>query len=437
RTISVTANDGDGGLTTRTQAVNVNNVAPLLALTGATAATAGQPYVLTLGAVADPGTDTVQAYVIDWGDGSTQTVNSAGDVSHTYASTGSRNIAVTVVDEDGSHADAARLAVTVGTQPVDNTLPVAGDDSVAAAAGQPVVITFAQLLANDVDADGHPLAIASVDTTGLAGTLTRVDGVGYRFEPTAGFSGSTAFSYVVSDGEGGLDTARVEIEVQPAPVETVRIGDAPVRQTGTGGQWAAAWSHADLTLLHKADATDDGTAFSSVSLHGVSPQGLAGGDIYQGDLGVSGQSVASSSVRQEIDGREVLRVELDREATQVDLALSRFFLQDDGGLLFEAGRLRLLDADNQVVAERAFTAVNAQGTLQLSLEAAAGFHALELSAGAWQGDSFEFGAYADASGGFAAAAGPDANGAQHGSDFMLDWIEFEFPVLGVLQEPAP
>ena len=53
RTVTVTANDGDGGITSRTQGVTVNNVTPTIALGGSGAALAGQAYPRALGAFTD------------------------------------------------------------------------------------------------------------------------------------------------------------------------------------------------------------------------------------------------------------------------------------------------------------------------------------------------------------------------------------------------
>jgi hypothetical protein len=190
-----------------------------------------------------------------------------------------------------------------------------------------------------------------------------------------------------------------------------------------------------VDIVHKADYSSVAESWSAVSLHGVSPQTLAGGDIYQGDLGVSGQSVESSSVRQELDGTEALRFTLDREATEVSVNLSRFYLNDDGGLLVESGLLRLIDSAGNVVAEKGFRADNATGTQQVTLAAAAGFVAVDVLAGAYDGDTFVFGGYAKADGSFGSDAGADAFGNVLGSDFLLDWVEFQFPVIGVASDP--
>ena len=52
--------------------VTVNNVAPTIAISGAANVNEGSSYSLTLGAVTDPGTDTVTSYIVHWGDGNSE-----------------------------------------------------------------------------------------------------------------------------------------------------------------------------------------------------------------------------------------------------------------------------------------------------------------------------------------------------------------------------
>ena len=60
-------------------------MAPTIAISGAASVNEGSAYSLTLGAVTDPGTDTVSSYIVHWGDGSTDTYATAGAKTHTYA----------------------------------------------------------------------------------------------------------------------------------------------------------------------------------------------------------------------------------------------------------------------------------------------------------------------------------------------------------------
>jgi len=105
---------------TASLAVTVANVPPAIAITGAASANEGSVYTLTLGAVTDPGTDTITSHVVHWGDGNTDTYSSNGVKSHTYADgPATRAITVDLVDEDGTHLNRGN-ALSV---PVDNVAP--------------------------------------------------------------------------------------------------------------------------------------------------------------------------------------------------------------------------------------------------------------------------------------------------------------------------
>lgn len=110
-TVGVWPDDGVGF--NRIVPVVVNNVAPTLALAGAGTAQVGTPYALTLGAITDPGKDTVSSRTIQWGDGTSQTVTTGGTFEHTYTAARTASISVELTDEDGIFAGAGALPVTV------------------------------------------------------------------------------------------------------------------------------------------------------------------------------------------------------------------------------------------------------------------------------------------------------------------------------------
>src|SRR5205823_114533 len=91
---SATDSDGDTG-NPDSQSVTIHNVAPSIAISGTASVNEGSPYSLTLGAVTDPGTDTVSSYTVHWGDGQSDTYSSNGAKSHTYAD-GPSDHAITV-----------------------------------------------------------------------------------------------------------------------------------------------------------------------------------------------------------------------------------------------------------------------------------------------------------------------------------------------------
>jgi PKD repeat protein len=73
QTVTITAEDDDGAVTTTTFELQVNDVAPTFTIDGDSSVTAGEDYTLDL-TVTDPGGDPIASWVIDWGDGTVETV---------------------------------------------------------------------------------------------------------------------------------------------------------------------------------------------------------------------------------------------------------------------------------------------------------------------------------------------------------------------------
>ncbi len=92
-----------------------------------------------------------------------------------------------------------------------NEAPVAQSDTVNARGGT-VSGTFS-LLANDIDSDGDPISLVSVDTSGLAGTLNVAADGTFTYQAAAGFKGTDYFTYVVEDSYGAQSTGQVALAV--------------------------------------------------------------------------------------------------------------------------------------------------------------------------------------------------------------------------------
>jgi hypothetical protein len=91
----------------------------------------------------------------------------------------------------------------------------------------------------------------------------------------------------------------------------------------------------------------------------------------------------------------------------------------------------MLDAAGTVVGESLFHANGSSGALQIDLTPSAAFSAIEITAGVYNGNTFVYGGYALADGSFGSGPTTDAGGTMHGSEFMVDAVEFKLPVLGV------
>jgi PKD repeat protein len=116
---------------------------------------------------------------------------------------------------DGTaNSNSATVVITVN--PANNNAPIAADDS--ATTDEDIAATI-NVLANDSDVDGDTLTVDSV-TQGSNGTVT-ANGNDVTYTPAVNFNGSDSFSYTVSDGNGGTDTATVSVTINA-------VNDAPI-----------------------------------------------------------------------------------------------------------------------------------------------------------------------------------------------------------------
>src|SRR5439155_1135690 len=136
--VTVDLIDEDGTFLNRANAlsVHVNNVAPSIAISGVASVNEGSSYSLTLGAVTDPGQDTVSSYIVHWGDGNSDTysitrnsrTNTARRSSDLHDAHDYHHVVV-LFDEDGTVLDHA-AAQSVHVNNVAPSIAISGAASV-------------------------------------------------------------------------------------------------------------------------------------------------------------------------------------------------------------------------------------------------------------------------------------------------------------------
>ena len=112
--ISATASDEDGTYPAgNTVSVTVHNVVPTLTLSGPADVNEGTVYTLTLTS-ADPGSDTIASWTINWGDSVQVVAGDPATVTHVYADGDATfMISATATDEDGTYPAGNTVSVTV------------------------------------------------------------------------------------------------------------------------------------------------------------------------------------------------------------------------------------------------------------------------------------------------------------------------------------
>ena len=171
---------------------------------------------------------------------------------------GPYSVVVTAVDADGNQISTTVLFA------IANPAPVAMIDYSATPLDTPVTIS---VLANDNDPDGDVLTVISVTPPTNGAAVLNPDGT-VTYTPNAGYTGPDAFTYTVSDGQGGMSvaTANVFVEfwaIQPvvdssvptaapgvdgAPISPIDIGSHVVDQFGTPLTFAATGLPAGLVI---------------------------------------------------------------------------------------------------------------------------------------------------------------------------------------------
>ncbi len=219
-----TISDGNGGTDTATVNVTVTNVndPPDAVDDSATVAEDSGANTITVLAndtfAPDAGETLTITAVTQGTNGSVAITGSGTTVSYTPNAnySGSDSFTYTISDGNGG-TDTATVSITVSNV---NDNPTANDDTatVAEDSGANAI----PVLANDsISPDsGETLTIAAV-TQGTNGSVAITGGgTGVTYAPNANYFGTDSFTYTISDGNGGSDTATVSITV-------TNVNDAP------------------------------------------------------------------------------------------------------------------------------------------------------------------------------------------------------------------
>jgi len=118
---------------------------------------------------------------------------------------------------NGYSAEDVINALVFDSAPTPNQAPTPLDDTIETTSDLPGSV---DVLANDTDPDGDTLSLASF-THGTNGTVQDLGNGVLQYTPDTGFAGTDSFTYDVSDPDGLVSTATVNVVVAGAPVENI------------------------------------------------------------------------------------------------------------------------------------------------------------------------------------------------------------------------
>jgi len=360
-TVTLTVTDDDGGSTSDTLTVTVNNVAPTIALSGLAVFEEGSTYILTLGLVNDPGEDTVTEYIVHWGDGTLDTYISGGDVTHVYADgPADHAIVVDLVDEDGTHPGSATLDVQV-TNIAPSLAGATFEVEENSANGTMVGMISGSDPGNDTLTysviGGSGVTAFAIDAT--TGRIIIADATQLDYETTPSFT----LEVQVTDDDNAADTATVTINllnqasitgtvfvdvnengvyeanepgIEGITIELLDENGAPILDTQNNPVTAIA-SDGDFYLF---EDLNPGTYL----LYEVQPTGVDDGEEILGSLG--GTIPVNDTMRltlERIDATDYIFAELGQVVASGDTATIGFWQNKHGQELIIQGGTALAD----------------------------------------------------------------------------------------------
>jgi VCBS repeat-containing protein len=257
-TFTYQVDDGKGGTATATVTINVTpvNDAPVANDDSFTTAEDTKVSGSVAGNDSDVDGDTL-TYSLIGGPVAGLTFNSNGTFDYTPAANANGTVTFQYQVSDGK-GGTDTATVTIDVTPV-NDAPVALDNAYSTAEDTPLIVAVPGLLGNDTDIDGDTL-IPSVVSGPTNGALALNADGSFTYTPNADYNGPDFFTYQVSDGKGGTDTATVTIDVAPVNDAPAAVDDGyQVAEDGVlviGGQGV---------LTNDSDADGDGMSASLVS----------------------------------------------------------------------------------------------------------------------------------------------------------------------------
>jgi ELWxxDGT repeat protein len=313
--ITATVADSVGAAQTATLPITVNNVAPTLNVSGATALYNNQATSLAV-SVTDPGTLDSETVDVNWGDGSAHTVvqftsasNRSATVTHAYASNGSYTQTTTATDKDGGNVSASTTVtvsspVLTGTGTTISPNEGTGFTGVVGAFTDPGYGALNLYAATVTWGDGH-VSAGTIQTTGTAqvfnvvgtntyandGTypvsiaVTRTGAAGININSTANVAvvpPTLQLSGAASVNEGAVYTLGLSAAEHGTDVITgwsINWGDGTSVQNVAGNPPTVTHSYANgpATVSITASATDEDGAYQAkptpfnVTVNNVAP----------------------------------------------------------------------------------------------------------------------------------------------------------------------
>jgi hypothetical protein len=273
------------------------------------------------------------------------TANNPTDDSITYIPdpkfSGVDRFRYTITDADGD-TSTATVVVDVVEGKVANKLPKAVGDRMTTKEDTSIVISAEKLLNNDNLGDA-PTVITKVDGSSAKGGTVKSNSNGtYTYRPKSGFSGTDSFRYTITDTDGDISAATVDVEVDPVK------SSGSLMEPRNRVNLVASPNYLDGTKLPQRWG-------SEVRMSAAGFDGRDARIVYYEQKSDKGFGVVSSRDRgKQIDffqdkGSEKLTLSFDKLVDDAVLTVGMVGVNEDNTGFDETGKWTALDTNGRVV----------------------------------------------------------------------------------------
>lgn len=245
-------NDGNGGTDTATVTITVTpvNDNPNAQEDTATVDEGSSIEIAVLNNDSDAENNSLTPVITSTPVNGTAVVNGNGTITYTHHGSETTNDAFMYTVNDGQGgADTAIVTIIVNAV---NDAPVAQDDAATVDGVSSVTLV---VLDNDSDAEGDSLSVA-IDTMPSKGNAMVNPNNTITYHHSGNTAGTDTFSYVVVDGNGGVDTALVTITIS-------NVNHLPVAQDDV----ATVTSNSSVNIVVLANDTDQDGNTLTAAIH--------------------------------------------------------------------------------------------------------------------------------------------------------------------------
>ncbi|TWU03197.1 Ig-like domain-containing protein [Neorhodopirellula pilleata] len=211
QTVTITATDSDGGLSTTTFDLIVNNAVPVVAADSASVTVDEGQTANNTGTYSDIATDTVAltasvGNIVDNNDGTW-----SWSLNTTDGPDESQTVTITATDSDGG------IATTTFSLTVGNIAPIAQAKTINVLGNVPVTLPLSHLLVGATDVGDDVISFDSIDDASTSGTVVvDVPNQTFTYTPVTGASGTDSFLFTVIDSDGLTHQETATIQIGPS-----------------------------------------------------------------------------------------------------------------------------------------------------------------------------------------------------------------------------